>query len=418
MAAAILAFPTAVLLARFLGAEEYGKYAYALAWASLLVRPAVLGMDTYLVAVVARYNARADWGRLRAVLRWARRRVLYVASVVSILALTVAVLFVPSELRIPLCIALTLIPVTALTTVRQGALQGFGHVTAAFIPERLLFPSLFLLLVSTVGFSSALKMDAVAAVVMNVISACVAFAVGATLLHRRTPRAVKDAIPIEERSQWTGAALSVTLFGLVGVGGNYVGVLLLGSLGNPDDAAIFQVASRVTDIIGFALAAINAPLAPMVARLYELGDGARLQHVTTRAAQACFVLALVMSVGLLLGRGFIMDLFGAGFEEGTDVLVILTVSQLIHAAMGPVGILLLMTRHEGKASLVGLVGFLVNIGVSAALIPALGAAGAAVGSAASVATWNVVLGLVTKRVLGINATVFGVPWKLSSREEK
>src|SRR3989442_4087245 len=44
-----LAFPTTLVLARTLGPAEYGKYAYGVAWSTLLGTPAVLGLNRYLV---------------------------------------------------------------------------------------------------------------------------------------------------------------------------------------------------------------------------------------------------------------------------------------------------------------------------------------------------------------------------------
>lgn len=49
-----------MLLARILGAEQYGYYVYALTWVILLALPSLLGMDSTAVRYVAAYRARGE----------------------------------------------------------------------------------------------------------------------------------------------------------------------------------------------------------------------------------------------------------------------------------------------------------------------------------------------------------------------
>src|SRR5258708_8555215 len=60
-ASVIMGFGLAILLARLLGGAGYGRYAYALAWASLLTTPALLGLDRFLVRGMAVYEVDGDW---------------------------------------------------------------------------------------------------------------------------------------------------------------------------------------------------------------------------------------------------------------------------------------------------------------------------------------------------------------------
>src|SRR5258708_28615630 len=60
-ASVIMGFGLAILLARLLGGTGYGRYAYALAWASLLTTPALLGLDRFLVRGMAVYEVDGDW---------------------------------------------------------------------------------------------------------------------------------------------------------------------------------------------------------------------------------------------------------------------------------------------------------------------------------------------------------------------
>ena len=86
--------------------------------------------------------------------------------------------------------------------------------------------------------------------------------------------------------------------------------------------------------------------------------------------------------------------------------MILTVGQLVNAFMGPVAVLLLMTGYEREAAATSLLAVAVAICLTLILFPVAGVDGAAWGSAAALTTWNVSLAVLTRRRLGIRATVF------------
>src|SRR5690242_21640563 len=54
-----------VLLARLVGKSQYGIYAYAMSWVSVLVVLAMLGQSSSVVRFVPIYLHRKDWGTLR-----------------------------------------------------------------------------------------------------------------------------------------------------------------------------------------------------------------------------------------------------------------------------------------------------------------------------------------------------------------
>ena len=156
------------------------------------------------------------------------------------------------------------------------------------------------------------------------------------------------------------------------------------------------------------LLAVNAPLAPHAAQLYAAGRMAELQQTVTRAAKAILLFTTPLVLVLLVFGEPLLRLFGGEFTGGEDALAILALGQLFNAAMGSVGILLIMTGHERDVlASVGVATF-VGVALTAALIPPLGVEGAAIGRVTSLAVWNVVLAVITYRRLGIQATAAGM----------
>src|SRR2546421_2562611 len=55
-----LGFVSQVAVARVVGVSGYGVYAYALAWAALVVQPSLLGLDRVLIRGLATYRTAGE----------------------------------------------------------------------------------------------------------------------------------------------------------------------------------------------------------------------------------------------------------------------------------------------------------------------------------------------------------------------
>jgi len=133
--------------------------------------------------------------------------------------------------------------------------------------------------------------------------------------------------------------------------------------------------------------AVNTVIAPTLAQLYALGDKAKLRKVilTASAVATAFALPLVL-LFIFKGEWFLSLAFGEAFAESATALAIITGGQTINAMTGPVGLLLIMSGYEGKATLSRGIGGAVNLVLNVALIQLWGINGAAVAFALSIAT--------------------------------
>jgi hypothetical protein len=76
----LLTFGTTVLLARGLGAQDYGVFSYVYALISLLSIPAQFGLPTLVVRETAQAMARKEYGFVQGVWLWARPRRVYISG--------------------------------------------------------------------------------------------------------------------------------------------------------------------------------------------------------------------------------------------------------------------------------------------------------------------------------------------------
>jgi len=404
-----LALGYSIVLGRLLGAAAYGVYSYAIAWMQLLVVVASLGFGTLLVRDVARFTAQGDWCATRGLVRWTTAVGLVNSLIVMLLCAAVALAAgaAADPVTRALIVALALVPMLVLARLRQSALQGLHRVVAGQVPEMLARPLVFIGLIAVAYAFMPETLTPVGVIGLNGVSTAVALVLGMVLLRRSLPGAFWQARPRYEGRVWLLAGVSLFLVTGIRMMNAKVDTLMLGMLQGAEWVGIYTAANRAPELITFCLLAASASLSPAVASLYAKRDMARLQRVVTRGARIVLVGSLVVGGAFVVfGRWFLL-LFGPDFVSGHTTLVILSISRILSASLGAVGMLLVMTGHERDVARAVAVGFVLNVALDWLLIPVLGMNGAAIGSASSMMVWNGILVAQVWRRLRINPTAFG-----------
>jgi O-antigen/teichoic acid export membrane protein/glycosyltransferase involved in cell wall biosynthesis len=405
-ASTAMGFVLSVLLARFLGSVGYGRYAVAFAWASLLTTPAILGLDRFLVRGIAVYEVHGEWSLMKGLLRRTNQLVLLTSLSICACSIVVGLMWVSPVFRGPFCVAMLLIPITALTLLRQGAMQAVGRVVSGQLPEYLVRPLLIILGVVALELAGGGALTPATALGANVAGVAVAFVLGAVLLRRALPTVLRSVSPKFVTRAWLRASLPMMLISGVWMANAYVSTLVVGTLAGAHAAGVYNVAQRGAELILVLLFATNMPLAPAAARLHARGDMRGLEHTTERMARATFLVSLPVAAAFIAFPGVYMGLFGAGFRTGATALVILALGQLFNAVSGPSGNILIMTGHERAAVRGVAAGLLANVLLAIALVPSLGATGGAIAFACSLVLWNIALVVFARRLVGVNVTAF------------
>lgn len=405
-----LGFLTALLLARLLGAAGYGTYAYALAWVALLSIPAMLGLDRLLVREIAVYRTRSEWDLMRGLLRQANSAALLVSLSLVLLAAVVTWVLrehLNPEMLPAFWVGLIMLPLMTLTRLRQAVMQGLQHVVAGQLPEMLIRPLLFVALVGGAYLFLKENLNALWAVGMNVAATGAAFFIGTWMLFNVLPQAVKEAVPDYQTRAWVRSALPLLLVTGLGVINSQIDITMLGAILGAEPTGIYAVANRIAGFIIFILGSVNAVLAPTIARLYVSGQMRRLQRIVTKSARVILFLSIPVALSLIVFGRWVLLLFGQDFTQGGTALAILSTGQLINAAAGSVGLLLIMTGHERDVAIAIGLSVALNVILNAILIPRWGIAGAAVTTASSMILRNLWLLVQVYRRFGIDSTALG-----------
>ena len=232
----------------------------------------------------------------------------------------------------------------------------------------------------------------------------VAFVVGAVLLRRALPAILRAVQPEYATRDWLRAALPMMLIAGVWFVNNYVATLVVGTLDGTSAAGIYSVVEKGGELIVLVLVAANMPLAPVIARMHARNDREGLQHATERVAQAALLVSLPVAVAFAAFPDVYLRLFGSSFESGSTALRILALAQLVNAAAGPAGNVLIMTGNERVAVQGVGAGLLTNLVLGIVLVPPFGVTGAAIASASSLVVWNTLLLMLARRRVGVNVT--------------
>lgn len=410
----------AALLAHRMDVTGFGRYAFAVALASVLGVPTMLGLPTLIVRLVSRYLTLNDWPRLRGLLERAALAVVVLSGLVAGIAAVIVLLLsgrLASDTAHSLWWAFAWLPTMSVTAVGAAALRGLGRIVPGQVVEGLIVPGLF------VGFLVAWPHLADTASVLTPSGAiaarfgaqCIALALGLHLLLRYLPNRVRAARSIYQMRSWAASAAPLLLIGGLSVVNGRTDVIMLSLLKGPAAAGVYQASARGAELVIFALVVINLVIQPTLSRLHAQSDLEQLQSVVTSAARVAFAVAMPITLAFAIFGGAVLSrVFGPAYAAGALPLAILSVSQTVSAGMGSVGQILNMTGFERLAARGAAASALANVLLNLMLIPLWGTSGAAVATGVSLVLWNVVLGRYVRRRLGVAPSMLG-PSRLGAR---
>lgn len=405
---AAIAFGLHILLARLLGVTQYGIYIYALTWVNILVIASLLGSNTSLVRFIAAYKAQEKWGLLRGIVHRSTQFVVIFSLLIGGIG-GIVVWFLRSRIgqdqAATFGVALILLPVLALVRLREAGLKALKRVVQSEFPIVIIRPLLLAAILSGLYFYLRQPLQATQAMAINLIAVFAALAIGTLWLVKELPEQVRDAQPVYAEKEWLKVSLPLLLVAGMHLILKHTDIIMLGAIRSSDEAGIYSAASRISDLVVFALIAINAILAPMVSELYHTGRMEELQRIVTLAARAIFAFTLMFSIILVVFGKFALSLFGAEFVVTYVPLLILLCGQIVNALAGSVGLIMTMTGHQNQAGAIVAVSAAVNIILNVLLIPLMGLRGAAISTAFTMALWNITMLIYVQRRLEINPMV-------------
>ena len=401
------------MLGRFLGAEQFGIYAFAMAFVLIITLVTNAGVGTLVVKEISIGSSNNSWPSIKGLLIRSYQGMLMVSAVAATAVWLVLWYFddaISDSRASTLRLSIILVPILSFLYVAGFAIRGAGKIMLGQIAEQLVRPVLFTVLFGLVVILSKTSITtAQSGILVNIAASGLALILVTYLIYRTMPGELWKSEAVFKTPEWLK---SITLFSFVGgmqIIMSQTDIIMLGLLSQDTSVGIYRIAAQGGALVALTLAALNMALAPRIARLYNRKDNSELQRIITLGSRVA-LLGAVPIAAILIGFGspILNIVFGREYVDGAGALAILCIGQLVNVASGSVALILNMTGHEkDTARAIGIAASL-NILLNLVLIPRFDIEGAAIATAVSMITWNSFLAFRVYARTGLDSTVIGM----------
>jgi O-antigen/teichoic acid export membrane protein len=404
-----IAFLTQILLARWMGAHEFGIYIYIWTWVVLLGTITNVGLASSPQRLIPIYAGRGEMGLVRGFIDGGRLLAFGLSSVFA--ALAAAGLFLFSDHLqawpvIPFYLGLACLPLFVVSEVQDGIARTYDWPRLAMAPTYLLRPLLLIIVLASMHLAGR-QPDAVGAMAAAIAATWIAALLQLLALNRSLRRNVPAGPKSYAPATWLRASFPQFLVEGFYLLLTYCDVIVLERFVKPDEIAVYYAATKLVSLVAFVFFAVAAAAAHKFAHFHVSERPHELNAFMQASIRWTFLPSLAMSLVILALGEPLLFLFGDAFTSGYKLLPILLGGLLARASIGPVEKLLTMVGHQSACAWIYGCAFLANIVLNLALVPWLGLTGAAIATAAALVLESIMLFIIAKRRLAIHVFFWG-----------
>jgi O-antigen/teichoic acid export membrane protein len=410
-----LLYANQVLMARLMGVSGYGDYTVIMTWINFLVAFCMFGFDHGAQRFFSMLYAKQQWGKLRGFLRFSFR----IIVAVSVLCMVAWFLFLwnkqtsldphdryPRTYSEAFLWSMFIIPLLAIVYQASAIFRSLHRIKLSLISVYVMLP-VGISLTSLVYYQlNDYKMRADAAVLMNLLCTfLVAWYMIRRIRKNLRPR-YDGAAPQYDTRLWLGAGVTYLAMNVFTLVIKQADILFVSHYFGHGEAGIYSAAVKISALIPFGLTIVDYVYTPRISSVFAKNDRALLQQYISHAAKIVLVVTVPLSL-ILVGAGkYLLMIFGSDFTASYLPLTILIAGQLINALTGMVGPLMTMTGNQNIFLMVYVVASVIDLLLNYLLVPRMGATGAAIASAVSVAVLNSIMYFIVWKRLKIRASFF------------
>lgn len=407
-----IAFVSSWLLVRLTTAEQYGMYVYALSVVGLLGGMAAAAFDDLSVRQVAAYQSQQKHQLLLGIIKAGAAVTLGLSFLFALILYTLPQSIAQnqhyfSQNKNLLLLSAILLPLWALTQWGQALLRGSKFVVYSQLPDALIRPILFLLLVILGNFVCQIPSDANTLLIRYSVAALLSLLICLWWINKKvfgtirlnTPKAHYDT------HNWSKAAGVFFLISSLNLINLRTDVLAIGGLLPSTDLAYYNIGAKLSELLKMAFVVSNMVFAPLIAHHFAQQNTNALQRLATRSAWLSVGISLPLVLLLLLLGKPILLWWGSSFTTAYAAMMVLCLGQMFNLGCGLAGNLLAMTGNERWIFVSIIVSTIANVGLNLWLIPQYGILGAAYATTISTVLKNLIWVIVVYNKLGINATI-------------
>lgn len=379
-----------IIVARTLGAEQWGLYALGITVATTLSTISLLGLDAGVVRYLPIANRTRDkpgiWGIIQIAIALPTLVSLIISGCLFLLAEPISIYLFndPRLIQVfqlfSVCIPLATLIIT-LSSITKGFKQMQYEVYANNIVFYLVkFPLTLVMLV--IGW------EVLGLVVAHIVASAVALVMLIYFVHTLFPLNQKLSKAKRNLYKLLRFSLPIYLAKVVERLGGELETLMLGFLGLTIGVGIYSAALRLSNVGIMFYLSIIAISAPIISDMYSRGDYIQLKTFYQTTAKWSMTFNIPIFLILTIFAEPLLSIFGEDFTSGSTGLIILAFGPLISSSSGLGGTVINMTGYS-KLTLVNSSLFLLtSLGFGLFFIPLIGVPGAALATTIAVAVRN------------------------------
>ena len=376
-----------MVIARFLGANDYGLIALGFAAMSIVATLSLIGMQSGIVRYISFYKGKEDLGIIKGTIISAVKITLPLSLILAFVLFWYANwisihVFHDVNLEPIIRIFSIGIPFFVLAQNFLSATVGFQEMKYRVYTENILQEPLKLL---AIVVFLLLGFGVVGAAWGWVLAIIVMPFLAFYFLEKKVFPIFKTNVKaISMDKEIFYFSFPLLFAGIAGLVMGWTDTLMLGYFSSSTDVGIYNVALPTAQLIRSIPAAFAVIFFPVVSGLYARNKIEDLRR--TYSAVTKWMLALVFPAFLLTAlfpEQIIKILFGVEYIAGATALSILVFGFVIYAAIGPTGAIL---QTYGKTKIVMVntyIGAVINFLLNLLLIPTYGVTGAAIATGIS-----------------------------------
>ena len=410
----LLGIATSITLARYLSPAGFGTYSLIIAGVSVAAIPVVAGLPTLIVREAAEYIRQKDWAHFRGL---QRRVYQLMACCLVVVAFGLAVWFeylgdeFDQNHTYTLVCAAILIPLMGLNSTRSAILQAFRRPVASQVPESLVRPIAFLLLLFLAHRYYVI--DPGVAIASYCVATCLALLIGylilrVTISNYAVSKKIKtDVARKYETRSWTTSLFPLSAISGLGILDGHIGLLMIGWLDTDSGVGLFRVAAIVGSISLLGQQAANIGLAPIISGQRNSFGASELQSDLLSSVRMSFLFAIaVMAILVPFGEDLIVMAYGPEFLAAYQAMLVIVLGQVVSVACGPVALTLNMLKLEKVTLVISVLGMALTVMLCLWTIPEFGLIGAAGAMTASKIIRSIAMSVMVWKLVGLRTTVF------------
>ncbi len=406
-----LAYLSQILLARWMGAHEYGIY--SVAWTVIIVLGifACIGFSSSSNRFIPQYTQAGDLPHLRGFLLASRLSALIAGTFLAGLGLLTVWLLRPliePYYIWPLSLIFLTLPLFALGGVQDGIARSYDWPSLAMLPTYIWRP------LAIIGLVLLLLLAGQPATAMTAAAAAIAATWLVALyqlftLNKRIAKQTGSGPRTIELQGWLAISMPMLLVeGFLQLITS-ADVIMVSFWHTPGEVAVYFAASKTLALVHFVYFAVRAASAHRFSGFIHADDPEGLADYTRRATVWTFWPSLAAGIGLLMIAPLLLGLFGKGFDAGYSLIAVLLLGVLVRASVGPVDALLSMTGHQKSCATIYASTFVINVVLNLILIPQLGLMGAALATSLSIVFEAARLAHTAHKKLQVRTFIFSFP---------